>query len=328
MISSERPWIFLCAFRGEGETLVQYLDEMLDVLASSKALDDASLVMVDDFSLDQSVAVVENWKATHPQLKIEVLSSATNLGTQGALAWGLSQIELLRPETQWVFSMDPDGEDDLTSLPRMMAEAKAKPNSVVYSVRTQRNDSLRMKMLYFPFRWLYCHVTGRKILPNNFMVLPGRYQKAVLHSPFLPVYYALATLRLGLPCVTSPSPRRLRYGGQTTQNVYNLITHALVGLMIFHETVVAKVYSYIAIAGVVLVFTNVFALFVKFVQDKPVPDGYASTYLTMNFGFAVILLALLVFTASISMGLKLASYYLIRWNSLMEETQRHTQRQS
>ncbi len=169
-------------------------------------------------------------------------------------------------------------------------------------------------------------MTGRNILPNNFMVLPGRYQKATLHSPFLPVYYSLATLRLGLPYVSSPSPRRLRYGGQSTQNVYNLITHALVGLMIFHETVVAKVYSYIAIAGLVFGLTNGFALFVKFVQNKPVPDGYASTFLTMNFGFAVILMALMVFTAAASMGLKLASYYLTRWNCLLEEQQRRLER--
>ena len=95
--------------------------------------------------------------------------------------------------------------------------------------------------------------------------------------------------------------------------------------MIFHETVVAKVYSAIALAGGVFGLTNLFALFVKFAQNKPVPDGYASTFLTMNFGFAVILLALLVFTASASMGLKLASYYLTRWNALMEDIERQNQ---
>ena len=60
MISSQRSWIFLCAFRGEGKTLVDDLDEMLSVVASAKILENSQLVMVDDFSLDNSVALVES----------------------------------------------------------------------------------------------------------------------------------------------------------------------------------------------------------------------------------------------------------------------------
>lgn len=325
MTLCEKKWIFLTAFRGEASILPNYLDEMLLVLQSSHQLDVCQLVLVDDFSLDNSKDVVSAWSAQHPELKLEVLSPPTNLGTQGALAWGLGQLSLRHAETQWVFSMDPDGEDDITMLPEMMTLAAANPDRAIYSVRTTRQDSMRMKMLYFPFRHLYKHMTGQAILPNNFMILPGRYQRATLHSPFLPVYYALATLRLKLPWLPSPSARRTRYGGHSTQNLFNLITHALVGLMIFHETVMAKIYSYIACAFALLASTNAFALFVKFMQDKPAPDGYTSTFMTMNFGFGVVLLSMLGFTAGTSMILKLASYYLIRWNALMENLEHKTQ---
>lgn len=309
----------MTAFRGESSVLGAYLDEVHRVLSESGRLDQCTLVMVDDMSLDDSVDVVKSGQERHPDMEIHVLSPPTNLGTQGAIAWGLSQIELSDPKSQWVFSMDADGEDDITALPKMMDMAKARPDTVIYSVRTSRQDSMRMKLLYFPFRHLYKHMTGQKILPNNFMVLPGRYQRAVLHSPFLPVYYALATLKLKLPWLPSPSGRRLRYAGHSTQNLFNLVTHALVGLMIFHETVMARIYSYIGFAFLILISTNFFALFVKYAQNKGVPDGYMSTFLTMNFGFGVVLLSMLGFTAGTSMVLKLASYYLIRWNTMMEK---------
>ena len=73
-----------------------------------------------------------------------------------------------------------------------------------------------------------------------------------------------------------------------------------------------------ALAFFLLLSTNVFALFVKFFQHKPVPDGYASTFMTMNFGFGAVLLSVLGFTAGTSMMLKLATYYLIRWNVVVE----------
>lgn len=317
MVSCDQPWIVLTAFRDEAAILKDFLDELRLVLGHER-MDLVQLVLVDDVSFDDSRSVIASWVERCPELKVEVLRPPTNLGTQAALAWGLGQLHLNNPNAQWVFSMDCDGEDDLRMLPEMMALAEKAPESMVYSVRTTRKDALRMRLLYFPFRYFYKHMTGQAILPNNFMVLPGRYQGIVLHSPFLPVYYALATLKLKTPWVASPSARRCRYGGHTTQNLFNLITHALVGLMIFHETVMARIVSYIALAFFLLLSTNVFALFVKFFQHKPVPDGYASTFMTMNFGFGAVLLSVLGFTAGTSMMLKLATYYLIRWNVVVE----------
>jgi len=319
MISSSKPWVFLSAFRNEAQTLPLYLEEMYQVLGKMNLLPDSCLVLIDDYSLDSSIQAIDDWKEKNPELEVVVLSPMTNLGNQGALAWGLSELNLTEPLDQWVFSMDPDGEDDLSSLPEMIRLAKDEPEKVIYSVRTVRHDSLKVKLLYKPFKWLYRTMTSKDILPNNFMILPARYQKAVALSPFTPVYYSLATLRLNLPWLSNPSPRRHRYGGQSTQNVYNLITHALVGLMIFHETVTARGYIYITGAGSFFMFLNSFGLFVKFIQNKPVPDGFASTFMSINFGFAMMLIAMLGFTAAISMGLKLAAYYLTRWNIALHQ---------
>jgi len=317
LIATGRNWIFLCAFRNEASVLPAYLEEMRQVLTRVEAVKDASIVMVDDLSFDDSAGVIQRWSDDHPEMDIKVLTVSTNLGTQGALAFGLNQIQPLEPERQWIFSMDPDGEDDLQQIPDMMAQARAQPEKVIYSQRSSRLDSLRMKLLYYPFLHLYRHMTGKSILPNNFMVLPARYRNPVRLTAFLPVYYALATLRLGLPHSTHASARRQRYGGHSTQNLYNLITHALVGLMIFHETVIARVYTYIALACGLFLAGNGFAFFVKFLQNKAVPDGFTSTYITINVGFGVVLLAMLGITAALSMMLKLAGHYLTRWNMLM-----------
>lgn len=317
MLTTYKTWILMCAFRNEGRTLLHFLDELHQVLSQARRLSRSALVLVDDFSLDDSADIVLKWKDQHPELEVHLLSPPTNLGNQGALAWALSS--LVVSSEQWIFTMDADGEDDLTQIPSMMREAEVHEGHVVYSLRQSRRDGLRMSLLYHPFRALYQHMSGRKILPNNFMVLPGRFHRGAVHSPFLPAYYSLSILRLGLPHRCLYANRRERYGGRSTQNIYNLITHALVGLMIFHETVIAKVYTYITLACCLFLGTNLFALFVKFLQDKPVPDGYASLYLTMNFGFLVSLFAMLGFTAAISITLKLVQFYSTRWNAGFQE---------
>ena len=103
--------------------------------------------------------------------------------------------------------------------------------------------------------------------------------------------------------------RRPRIDGKSSQNIYNLITHGLVGLIIFHETVVAKIYSWLVVSVIFFTGTSFFALFVKFVREKAVP-GWTAMFISINFGFILLSVITLCFVSFLAMMMKLIGYYM------------------
>jgi hypothetical protein len=72
---------------------------------------------------------------------------------------------------------------------------------------------------------------------------------AIRRSPLVAVHLANGVLKLNLPCVVVSRDRRPRYGGETTQNLFMLLSHGLVGIMVFYEVVVAKVLTLVLALG-------------------------------------------------------------------------------
>lgn len=146
------------------------------------------------------------------------------------------------------------------------------------------------------------------------MLLPGKCLNAVAKSPYSAVYYALSVQRLNFPSQTVMYDRRTRYGGVSSQNVFNLIAHGFVGLLVFHETVLAR--TFVMLLGSIVFFslTSCFALFVKFIVEKALP-GWTALFFTVNYGFMVFIVAMLIVIASMSMTFKLSGFYLSKLES-------------
>jgi len=47
-------------------------------------------------------------------------------------------------------------------------------------------------------------------------------------------------MKIRFPSVTTQRDRRTRYGGKSSQNLFMIGSHGLVGLMVFYDTVIAK----------------------------------------------------------------------------------------
>jgi hypothetical protein len=108
--------------------------------------------------------------------------------------------------------------------------------------RGRRTESLRFKVLFASYKALFRMLTRQSVVPNNFMLIPGRFVPAIRRSPLAAVHLAYGVLRLNPPRVVTTRDRRQRYGGQSSQNVFMLVSHGLVGLMVFYETVIAKLF--------------------------------------------------------------------------------------
>lgn len=297
----------MTAFRNEENSLPLLLKELTDVLSQHGLSSQTTLLMINDFSTDNSVEKIESFNKENPSLNIEICSLETNLGNQGAMAFGLKYLSNRSPEC--IISFDSDGEDDLQKIPLLIEMAREKQDHVIFTERGNRHNTLPVLFLFHVFVLVIRLLTSKTLLPNNFMVLPGKYVKAACGSPFLPAYYSLSIFRLNLPYQSIKLDRRPRIYGKSSQNIYNLITHGLVGLLIFHETVIAKIYSWLVISVLFFTGTCFFALFVKFIREKALP-GWTAMFMSINFGFVLLSLIMLCFVSALSLIFKVGAYQL------------------
>lgn len=232
-------YIFLSAFRNESLVLQDFLHEFVEMTRQAGITDRAVLHLVDDFSTDDSRAVVERFRSTENACEINIISVPTNLGNQGAMFYGLSQADCDAEDV--LVTLDCDGEDDVGEARSIIELGRQHPEKVIFIERGRRSDSTAFKIFFFLYRFLFRVLTDRRVVANNFMLIPGRYVATLRRSPLVAVHLANGVLRLNLPSLVVSRDRRPRYGGKTTQNLFMLMTHGLVGIMLFYEVVVAKV---------------------------------------------------------------------------------------
>lgn len=232
-------YVFLSAFRNESLTLEHFLREFAEMIRRAGIGDQAVLNLVDDLSTDDSRATIERFRAEGHGWPVNVLTTPTNLGNQGAMAYGLARIDVAADDV--LITFDCDGEDDVGQAPSIIELGQRNPGKLVLIERGRRADSLTFKLSFFLYKLLFRALTQQRVMPNNFMLIPGRYVPAIRRSPLVAVHLAYAVLKLSLPSVVVARDRRPRYGGQTTQNLFMLGSHGMVGLMVFYEVVVPKV---------------------------------------------------------------------------------------
>jgi len=305
----------LTASRNDSNLLESFLNELLEVLEKASITKNTVLYFVDDLSVDQTQEILKKWIDTN-QLKIVLIPLDTNLGNQGAMAYGLKQVKL--PEDALLLTLDSDGEDNLQKIPELLELAKKNKDKVVFTERGQRMDPLHIRLLYRLYRFLFLRITGKKIIPNNFMIVPAKYLCAIQKAPFVAVYYALAVLRLGIPYTSVCYDRRKRFFGHSSQNMYNLMSHGLVGLMMFYETVIPKILTYLLFSIFFFVGTSCFALFVKFVREASIP-GWTAMFIAINFGFIIFSGGLIIIMGTFAINFKLGNYYLFERQNTVKQ---------
>jgi glycosyltransferase involved in cell wall biosynthesis len=241
-------YVFLTACRNEETILGEFLREFSEMTLAAQIDRKAMLYVVDDLSSDRSIEILEAHRRSTAVIDLKVICAPTNFGNQGALFYGLSKIEVDSDDV--LITFDCDGEDDVKQIPSIIKLGTDNPGKLVLIERGQRKESLVFRVAFYFYKVLFRFLTGQRVIPNNFLLIPARYVPAIQRTPTAAVHFAYAVLKMRLPSITTRRNRRQRYGGAGSQNLFMVASHGLVGLMIFYETVVAKLLFLLGLVAV------------------------------------------------------------------------------
>jgi polyisoprenyl-phosphate glycosyltransferase len=268
------------------------LDEVLTPLG-----DVAARVLLLD---DGSPRGCTGWAPFAPRslTRIELLELRRNLGHQRALAVGLCHLDA-EAACDAVLVMDADGEDRPEDVPRLIAELRSRPGTMIFAERRKRLEGTVFRLGYWAYRRLHRLLTGVSVRVGNFSILPAAALHRLVSMSELWNHYAGAAMRSRLPHAALPTDRGSRVLGSSKMGgLIPLVMHGISGIATFHDVVATRllVVSVSLLAGLALALLAV--LGVRFGTALAIP-GWA-TYtagLLLVLGIQVFTMAFgLVFT--------------------------------
>ncbi len=185
-----------------------------------------------------------------------------NVGHQRAIAIGINYVADHFPNSN-VVVMDSDGEDMPQTIRPLLQLLEAPEVDVVVAQRKSRVETLRFRIFYFVYKWLFNTLTGQKISFGNFMALKPVAVKRLAFMQELWTHVAGCVLISKLRIVTCSLDRGARYAGKSKMNFVSLALHGFKGLMIFAEDVLVRVGIACSIVAALAVVGSFVALVLK-----------------------------------------------------------------
>ena len=218
------------------------------------------VVAVDDGSINQPT----NIKAlTSIGLQGVVIQLKRNVGHQRAIAIGLNYVAEYLPEIACTVVMDSDGEDTPESIRQLVEPLKSPKIDAVVAQRKSRVETLRFKLFYLVYKFLFQFLTGRKISFGNFMALKPSAVKRLVAMQELWMHVAGCILTSKLRIKTIPIDRGPRYAGKSKMNFVGLALHGFRALMVFAEDVLVRVGIICTFVALATIFASLLAIGLK-----------------------------------------------------------------
>lgn len=218
------------------------------------------VVAVDDGSINQPT----NIKAlTSIGLQGVVIQLKRNVGHQRAIAIGLNYVAEYLPEIACTVVMDSDGEDTPESIRQLVEPLNSPKIDAVVAQRKSRVETLRFKLFYLVYKFLFQFLTGRKISFGNFMALKPSAVKRLVAMQELWMHVAGCILTSKLRIKTIPINRGPRYAGKSKMNFVGLALHGFRALMVFAEDVLVRVGIICAFVALATIIASLLAIGLK-----------------------------------------------------------------
>jgi hypothetical protein len=296
---------FITACRNEAGIIETFFEEFDAAVADLSSEHQVTLHIIDDCSLDNTVEVIRSHQGMLSHATLDLIELPVNLGNQGALFFGIRNIQVGPDDV--LLSFDCDGEDDIGQIPSIVKMGEENPGKAVFIERRRRAEGIVFQVCFSIYKLMFRYLSGKNVIPNNFMLLPGRFVDAVKGSALVSAHFAYGVMRLGIPHVITRRDRRTRYGGQTSQNLYALISHGMVGIMVFFETVLGRLFllaSGMAFAG--------FAFLLAGTAGEMWPRQIRQVLLGLGLatGFLGAVMLGLMLAASLALMFKVMNYWL------------------
>lgn len=137
-MSAEPALSLVIPIHNEAENIDALLDEIQEVLAPAGRYE---VLLVDDCSKDQSLELMQQWKAKHSADWLRLICLAKQSGQSGALAAGMTVTR-----APLCCTMDGDMQNDPRDLPKMLEILQDPSLAGVTGVRANRRDTFVRRM--------------------------------------------------------------------------------------------------------------------------------------------------------------------------------------
>ncbi|MGV3541173.1 MAG: glycosyltransferase [Rufibacter sp.] len=262
--SSANPTEFeiaiICPCFNENVTVIKFLTELEQVLASSERK--YSIVVVDDASIDNTLALLQQFQLRAENLRLHLVSLQYNLGHQGAIYQGLLYTKSLN--FPYAIIMDADGEDD----PNAILELEKfidQPVDMVHVVRGKRKEKFSFRLFYLIYKILFRLVTNHAMNFGNYCLINRRIIDATVDTSF--IHFAAYLGKQKARRASIICDRRKRLDGKSSMNLSSLVHHAFKSfvenaedlLMVFLKLFIILALSIILLIGIIIyqkLFTN------------------------------------------------------------------------
>lgn len=246
-------------------------EQLLEVLGPDAA--GARFVVIDDTAgQDEEISRLARYE------DVAVLRPPFNLGHQRAIVYALRKIMPGVGDDDAIVTLDADGEDQPSDLPRLLAPLRGGEHlnrKVVLALRTKRRESIGFKVFYRLFRLLFRSLTGTTVRSGNFAAMPGSIAKRVLQHPTFDLAYSSAILALDIPVEYVPCERGERYKGRSKMTYGKLAMHGLRMLMPFTDRIAIRALGAFVFFGIFGVLLAVIVVGLKLFTSSSIP-GWTS----------------------------------------------------
>lgn len=226
-----------------------------EVLASCAEFDGPiSFVVVDDSAgsdreVDQLRSLAD----------VDVLTPPFNLGHQRAIVFGLRRIAADVAADDVIVTMDSDGEDQPSDVPRLVAALTGR-TALVVAERTERSESLSFRLMYVCFRFVFRLLTGTAVRSGNFAAQLGQSLVTTIGHPSFDLCYSSTLLTLRRPMSHVPCARGRRFAGESRMSKHSLIAHGIRMMLPFSERIAVRLLVASGVSFVALVTTILLVL--------------------------------------------------------------------
>jgi len=240
-----------------------------------------------------------------------VITPPFNLGHQRAIVFGLRMIVPRVGDLDVVVTMDADGEDQPSDLPRMLAPVVRSPKDekiVCVARRTKRHEPVYFRAMYLFFVVFFRALTGVSVRSGNFAAYRGHVARQMLMHPAFDVCYS-STLISFESCVRQvPCARGRRYAGRSRMSPLRLFMHGIRMLVPFTDRIAVRALTIFAVTFAAGIGLSLAVLVIRLATTSAIP-GWATTAIlgTLLFSFIALGNFLMLFIVfSHSRGISLA----------------------
>ena len=205
--------------------------------------DKTKILIINDCSTQRINIKLKKFKKIK---EIEVITNKQNLGSQKAIAVGLSYLNKLNKKF-FITIMDSDGEDDPSKIKTMLSVAKNNKQHIIVSCRKKRKEEIFFKFCYKIHLIIFFIFTGKWISFGNFSCFYSKNLKKILRNNNIWYAYSAGILKNNKIIRVHASKNKRLYD-KSKLNYLALVDHSLRIFAVFRD-------RFLAVSLVVFILT-------------------------------------------------------------------------